>query len=378
MEFEQLRASWQKLGASDPRWAILSQDGRKDGRWDDEPFWQSGIDSIGWIARHLDGVRALPALGRALDFGCGIGRLSQALAHHFAEVVGVDIAQSMVDGARAANRHGPRVQYLVNPRPDLSLLDSASFDFAMTLIVLQHMRPQYAAVYLREFLRLLRKGGILFFQIPIEPAESRDSTGPATEAAAPPLPFALQAATGLLPPHRDLAASEWQWFRAEIHNTGTEVLRARGPGAVEVGTRYDRIDGTAASAIRWTPLPHDLQPGQHLSLLVADRAPATGGIYLFTALPCAGRRWFAHARNLAAIGRVTVGAPPPGHEPPDQPPPRPALAAPDGTELIEVYGTSLADLYATIHDAGGEFVDVCPDGWAGYEWISAHCVVRKR
>ena len=50
-------------------------------------------------ARGLPRARAL-----ALDFGCGAGRLSRALAAHFEHVVGVDVSASMIETARALNR----------------------------------------------------------------------------------------------------------------------------------------------------------------------------------------------------------------------------------------------------------------------------------
>lgn len=42
----------------------------------------------------------------ALDFGCGVGRLTQALAAHFDEVTGVDISPSMIKLAKKYSRHG--------------------------------------------------------------------------------------------------------------------------------------------------------------------------------------------------------------------------------------------------------------------------------
>jgi len=379
MDLERLRESWQKLGATDPRWAILSQAGREGGRWDDAPFWRSGEDTIDWIARHLGGLRAMPKLGRALDFGCGIGRLTQALVRHFAKVVGVDIAESMLAGARAANQHGDRVEYVHNTRADLRVFDDASFDFVLTLIVLQHMRPDYSAAYLREFLRVLRPGGVVFFQIPIEPLlQTGNAARQSTEASRVASPTTLAAFTAVLPTSRDLAENEWQWFRVDICNVGREPMRARGAGAVEIGTRFDLIEGSAAGEPRWAPLPHDIAPGERATLIVADRAPPTAGLHTFVALPCVGRKWFAHADNVPGTCRTTVVPSPPGYQQPDVPPPRPILSPPDGKALIEVYGTKLGDLYANITRAGGEFVDVGLNCWAGYEWVSGHFVVRKR
>ena len=45
---------------------------------------------------------------RALDFGCGLGRTTQALVSYFDEVYGVDIAPSSIELANRYNRHGVR------------------------------------------------------------------------------------------------------------------------------------------------------------------------------------------------------------------------------------------------------------------------------
>jgi 2-polyprenyl-3-methyl-5-hydroxy-6-metoxy-1,4-benzoquinol methylase len=52
--------------------------------------------------------------GRALDFGCGVGRLTQALATHYDKVDGVDISWEMINLARRHNQHGDRVKYFAN------------------------------------------------------------------------------------------------------------------------------------------------------------------------------------------------------------------------------------------------------------------------
>ncbi len=378
MDFHQLHQSWQKLGATDPRWAILSDPGRKGGGWEDDAFWHSGLEVGRWIARHLEGIDVVPRRDRALDFGCGIGRLSQALASFFDRVVGVDIAESMLEGARRFNRFGDRVEYVHNAQPDLRVFDDASFDFVLTLIVLQHMRPEYSAGYLREFLRAPRPGGVLYFQIPIEPfAGFAPTTTERTDGTAADSPLALAASCSLLPPQRDLAASEAQWYRIEVHNPGPHRLVASGPDAVEIGIRIDRFDGSAASKMEWHPLPHDLAPGERCSVLATVRAPAEPGLYVVAAQAGFRRTWLPHTRNMTAFSRLSVGPIANGRSNLPPPPP-PVLAAPDGNELIEVYGTKIEDLYATITGAGGEVVDLALDAWAGYEWVSCHCTVRKK
>jgi ubiquinone/menaquinone biosynthesis C-methylase UbiE len=72
----------------------------------------------------------------------------------------------MIDGARRFNRFGKRVTYHVNDQDDLRLFDDDSFDFVMSLIVLQHMPNRYKTSYIKEFLRILKPGGVVTFTIP--------------------------------------------------------------------------------------------------------------------------------------------------------------------------------------------------------------------
>ena len=115
---------------------------------------------------HLAALGIEAKRGRALDFGCGVGRLTQALAERFDAVHGVDIAASMIDLAERHNRFGDRCKYHLNEKDELSLFADGSFDFVLTFICLQHMEPRYARRYLAEFARIVAPGGVLYFQLP--------------------------------------------------------------------------------------------------------------------------------------------------------------------------------------------------------------------
>ncbi len=161
-----LRRSWNLFARKDPFWAILTDPDKRHRRWQPEEFFATGAADV---AAMLQTVRAsYPTLGhgQALDFGCGVGRLTQALARDFDQVVGIDLAKNMLSLARTYNRFGDRVQYLHNRHHHLGLLESDRFDFVCSLITLQHMEVALARSYIAEFVRVCTPGGIILFQIP--------------------------------------------------------------------------------------------------------------------------------------------------------------------------------------------------------------------
>lgn len=168
MDLRDLQRNWDLFGRKDPMWAILTRKDKKNGKWDVDSFFQTGRKEIRRVLKVLENAGVRIPTGNALDFGCGLGRLTQALADHFPSVTGVDIAPSMIEGAIRLNPLGERCRFLLNDQDDLAVLPDASFAFIYTNITLQHMAPMYAEKYLREFGRLLIPGGILVFQLPVE------------------------------------------------------------------------------------------------------------------------------------------------------------------------------------------------------------------
>ncbi len=166
MNFDQLKDNWQRFGLEDPLWAIATEPSAKNNQWELDRFFQIGHDTIAGSMQKVLEARPDLARGRALDFGCGAGRLTRGLAAFFEEVVGVDVAASMIAKARELSPPDSRCHYVLNEQPDLRIFETESFDFILTFIVLQHMNQDYQAQYLGEFLRLLRPEGLCLFQLP--------------------------------------------------------------------------------------------------------------------------------------------------------------------------------------------------------------------
>ena len=70
----------------------------------------------------------------------------------------------MIAQAQKVNRFPGRVTYHLNDHNDLSLFPSSRYDFLISVIVLQHMPAALQRNYIGEFLRLLKPGGMAFFQ----------------------------------------------------------------------------------------------------------------------------------------------------------------------------------------------------------------------
>ncbi|WP_263352961.1 class I SAM-dependent methyltransferase [Acidicapsa acidisoli] len=161
---DKLRNDWEHLAERDALWAILTDSTKAGRKWDVAEFMATGESEINTVMTYLASIGCLPdCKGSALDFGCGVGRLTQALARRFASCVGVDISQQMIDQAETLNRFA-HCRYVASSDTRLPFTGD-SFSFIYSNIVLQHI-PQYMSeLYLREFVRVLAPGGVLVFGV---------------------------------------------------------------------------------------------------------------------------------------------------------------------------------------------------------------------
>ncbi len=164
------RRDWEALARTDPLWAVWTHPERRGGGWagHEKEFFDVGAGEVASIlaagARH---GRPLTRR-RALDFGCGVGRLSRAVAAHFGEVLGLDVSHAMVERARELNADVPGCRFEVNAAVGLPALEDRSFDLVISLITLQHVSDKRAVrSYLRELARVLAPGGLMAVQLPL-------------------------------------------------------------------------------------------------------------------------------------------------------------------------------------------------------------------
>jgi len=160
-----MQREWDARARENARFYVATA--RRD--WSDQEFFESGERNVSEeiltdminICQGKD-----PRRMRVLEIGCGVGRVTRALAQVFGEVYAVDISGEMVRQARAALSDLPHVHVYQNNGKDLEVLGRARFDFAFSSIVFQHI-PSREVIesYVRAVRRRLRRGRLFKFQI---------------------------------------------------------------------------------------------------------------------------------------------------------------------------------------------------------------------
>jgi ubiquinone/menaquinone biosynthesis C-methylase UbiE len=225
VSFEQTRRDWARLGESDPLWAVYVAPGTRGNNWDVDAFLELGRTDVAKAVTWLYELHLPTKWARVLDFGCGAGRLSQALADHADEVTGVDVAPAMLDTARGLDRTGGRCSFVLNERPDLSLFGDATFDLVYTELVLQHLPRPLIERYLAEFLRVLRPGGVAVFQCTTKPLTT--AKGLAWRVAPFPVIRLAQRVVLRYPAPMRMTAVPPERVRKVVEAHGGEVVGAR-------------------------------------------------------------------------------------------------------------------------------------------------------
>lgn len=161
---ERAGEDWDELAELDPFWAILG-DRARDADFDLDAFFTSGELELSRVLGTAEEHGAAPPFGRALDFGCGLGRLVRAMSALFAECVGIDVSVRMVERARDLNADRPNCTFGVGWSPDVGS-GPGSFDFVYSRLVLQHLSRSAIVQAVAGMIRVARPGGLVVLQVP--------------------------------------------------------------------------------------------------------------------------------------------------------------------------------------------------------------------
>ncbi|WP_333612291.1 class I SAM-dependent methyltransferase [Brevundimonas bullata] len=151
-------ADWEEIGRSNPYYGVLTDPRFKTENLNDKvraDFFATGEGDIRWASELL--TRRYPDFSpaSALDFGCGVGRLTRALAAATGDAFGVDISEAMLAEARRSALPGTAFGCELPDR---------TFDWIVSIIVFQHIPPERGYLLLRALMERLAPGGFVTLQ----------------------------------------------------------------------------------------------------------------------------------------------------------------------------------------------------------------------
>jgi ubiquinone/menaquinone biosynthesis C-methylase UbiE len=157
-----MRDDWNARAREDAGYYVAF--GRRD--QDDAGFFATAtevINGLEWELRRVP-LSERPSW-RALEIGCGPGRLMRPMARHFTEIHGVDVSDEMIGLAKEKLRDTPNAFPHAGDGSTLPQFEDDFFDFIYSYAVFQHI-PSRDVVYqyLREIRRVLKPGGLVRLQ----------------------------------------------------------------------------------------------------------------------------------------------------------------------------------------------------------------------
>jgi len=168
--------AWEDWATVNPLWSILTEPTLRETGWDVEHFFETGEQAVGALFAQAAELGLPRQRRRALDFGCGVGRLTRAIAARVPDTVGLDIAPTMIAKARELNAGLSAARFEVHASECLGEYADGTFDVVVSLFVLQHV-PDLGAIeqYLTELVRVLAEGGLAVIQLPYTKPEVASS-----------------------------------------------------------------------------------------------------------------------------------------------------------------------------------------------------------
>src|SRR5262249_54876382 len=133
---------------------------------DVDAFFRTGEVEFDGVMKNAEMLDYPAERKRALDFGCGLGRVTCAMSRYFDECVGFDISETIIAKARELNAARPQCKFVSASAETLDLFPDNHFDLVYSRSVLQHLpTPELIERKIAEFLRILKPAGLAVFQL---------------------------------------------------------------------------------------------------------------------------------------------------------------------------------------------------------------------
>src|SRR5690348_9008940 len=161
---ERMRGDWNDRAREDARYYVAF--GRRGQQ--DEEFFASAADVVRLLEEELRRLpsQVPPEARRALEIGCGPGRLMRPMSRNFGELHGVDVSDEMIRLANERFAGASRFHLHLTNGADLAPLPADYFDYVYSYAVFQHIPSRDVVLgYFAEMRRVLKTGGIARFQL---------------------------------------------------------------------------------------------------------------------------------------------------------------------------------------------------------------------
>ena len=156
---------WRAFGRDDPYFGVLSHDEYSRENLSTTAltkFFSSGETHIAGLMSSIGRTGITLRTGRALDFGCGVGRLLIPLATRFRHAVGVDVSDGMLaECTNNVNRRKLSNVMLSEQIPDME------FDLVHSALVFQHIDAKRGYNIILDCWSRVASGGLIAIQFPV-------------------------------------------------------------------------------------------------------------------------------------------------------------------------------------------------------------------
>jgi ubiquinone/menaquinone biosynthesis C-methylase UbiE len=155
---------WEKWGKNDPYFGVITYDKYNISNLTNDnkkEFFRSGYDYIDHVIKFIKKhIYPTYTVNKALDFGCGVGRLVIPLTEIADHVTGVDVSESMLNEAKK-NCETISIHNVTFLKSDdnLSLLNG-NYDLIISSMVFQHIPVKRGENIFKNLLAHLEIGGV--------------------------------------------------------------------------------------------------------------------------------------------------------------------------------------------------------------------------
>ena len=164
---DSLKKTWVFFGNYEPYWSVMSSEEYQNKNIESnfKKFYDSSQSLITLMKDFLKSNNIEFKFKKIVDFGCGVGRITNLLSEFGENIYGIDISESHLKIARD-NIKKDNIQFIGYDDNNNFPIELYNSNLVISFIVLQHNRPAEMKYFIEKILNILDKDGIALLHIP--------------------------------------------------------------------------------------------------------------------------------------------------------------------------------------------------------------------